>query len=132
MGGVRGGTGKVNTVDLAWAAGFLEGEGSFRDNHKCPTIGAVQVQYEPLEKLQRIFNRGSIKPGKPSNNKWQPFYRWLMCQAAGEMMTLYNFMSQKRRRQIRIALDRWKTAKGRGWNLTPEGRITTHHKFPCK
>lgn len=40
----------VSTLQLAWAAGFIEGEGSFSN-----TVTAAQVQKEPIERLHALF-----------------------------------------------------------------------------
>src|SRR3990167_4926258 len=41
--------------DLHWAAGFIEGEGSFMKHGNSVTVCAAQVQLEPLERLQQFF-----------------------------------------------------------------------------
>lgn len=88
-------------VDLAWAAGFLEGEGYFGK-----ALRAAQVQREPLERLLAIFG-GSIAyyppDGKPNH---QGHFRWSACgaRARGIMMTLFLFMSPRRQEQITLAL----------------------------
>lgn len=93
------------TVDLAWAAGFMEGEGSFMVNRKslgrnaCARCSAAQKQREPLDKLQRLFG-GGVKPFKGS------YFRWDVsgARARGVMLTLFTFLSTRRRGQVRAAL----------------------------
>jgi len=97
--------------DLAWAAGFLEGEGDFSlGNHA--HIRASQVEREPLDRLQRIFG-GSVKPRKHRNGKptWSDFWSWSIdrqAQVSGICMTLYVLMSSKRQKRIRELLAWWK------------------------
>lgn len=45
----------MKTSDIAWAAGFIDGEGCFYHNgrHKCVEIN--QVTITPLKKLQDMF-----------------------------------------------------------------------------
>lgn len=51
-------------TDLAWAAGFLEGEGCFKINflrggrNVGPAVTATQVDKAPLERLQKLFGGG--------------------------------------------------------------------------
>ena len=128
----------VTTRDLDWAAGFLEGEGSFRVSRaqRSPfaIVSAGQVQKEPLEHLQRIFG-GQIyfRPRHQSNR--QDFWQWQKAgsHAVGIMMTLYGLMSPRRQEQIRTTLAVWRTVKTRrrvnnrcanGHEMTPENTYT--------
>lgn len=100
--------------DLHWAAGFLEGEGSFG---ACggPSGQAGQIRItchqtimEPLERLRVIFGGHVMGPHRGPR---RPIYLWsLQYRAAvGAMMTLYPLMSDKRKTQIKTALDYWKS-----------------------
>lgn len=104
----------ITTKDIAWAAGFLEGEGSFTVGYKKSSpsyhgmrVSAPQVQLAPLERLQRIFG-GSIYPLKLERkiNTWQCTGE----RAVGVMMTIYTLMSPKRKEQIKHCLDKWKAS----------------------
>ena len=94
------------TVDLAWAAGFLEGEGTFLTNNRSGQAKASQVQREPLERLARFFG-GSItlvhKNRRPNESN---IYHWSVsgARARGVMMTLFPFLSPRRQSQIAFAL----------------------------
>src|SRR5262245_673625 len=91
--------------EICWAAGFLEGEGTFDGAAKGrgPRVIAWQVQKEPLERLQRLFG-GSLRyferRNAPANHS--PVYTWHLSgeNARGCMMTIYVLMSPKR--QVRI------------------------------
>jgi hypothetical protein len=77
-----------------WAAGFLEGEGSFTNNRGYSRIGAGQKEREPLERLQRLLG-GTIH----LNNR--ELYVWnLSVDAATTMEALRPLMSTRRRDQI--------------------------------
>jgi hypothetical protein len=94
--------------DLGWAAGFLEGEGSFAANSGTQLATASQVQTEPLNMLQRFFG-GSVRPharNSQRNPNWQDAFSWCVvgARARGVMLTLYVLMSPKRQAQIRKAL----------------------------
>jgi hypothetical protein len=91
------------TVDLAWAAGFLEGDGFFlRDG----TVGASQVEWAPISKLVRIFG-GLVRPVAARRPTQSHYLEWEANGARGRgiMYTLYPFLSPKRRAQIRASLD---------------------------
>lgn len=99
--------------DLAWAAGFLEGEGCFSKNvgRSVSAVGnarvhAGQVQREPLERLLEIFGGSLSKPRWDGKLNHQPVYVWSVTgmRARGVMMTLYLFMSPLKKDQIITAL----------------------------
>jgi hypothetical protein len=89
------------TVDLYWAAGFLEGEGCFRAADRTEEAYASQVDPEPLYRLQLLFG-GRIQ----LRTNRRPIYEWQVhgARARGVMMTLYSLLSARRRGQIRQAL----------------------------
>jgi hypothetical protein len=97
--------------DLSWAAGFLEGEGCFKiGGWHTQQVGASQVNREPLEKLHRMFG-GKIHPYASKNVRENGYnrksgYSWIVSgmRARGVMMTLFSFLSQKRKGSIRRAL----------------------------
>jgi ribosome modulation factor len=97
----------IELKDIYWAAGFLEGEGSFTKNGKASiAVHAPQKNIEPLMRLKRIFG-GKIIPFK---NQWgNIIYDWYTQSklAASIAMTLYILMSEKRRDQIKRALLAW-------------------------
>jgi len=92
--------------DLAWAAGFLEGEGSFRLNGNSQRVSAVQVNLEPLFELVQLFG-GIVQENRLKDVRdRQPIGEWRVsgARARGVMFTLYPFLSAKRQRQIKKAL----------------------------
>jgi len=111
----------ISLKDIYWAAGFLEGEGSFTYHGTGPLVSAGQVQKEPLLRLQK-FVRGSLRPkAKSSNPRVQPAWRWALpsSRAAGLMMTLYSLMSPGRKLQIYNTLKVWRSHP-------PHGRYKKH------
>ncbi len=102
----------ISVKDIAWAAGFLEGEGCFasgKNVHKdrVPSVTAAQVDIEPLEKLQRILG-GYIRPGSPVKNQ-SPYWNWGVYgrQAVGVMYTIYPLLSHRRQERIRVSVGWW-------------------------
>ncbi len=94
---------EISSHDLVWAAGFLEGEGSFNGSN----VTAVQVQLEPLERLQKYFG-GNIRLAPNSNLQpnQKPYSRWSINgqKARWLMSILYGLMSPKRQEQISTQL----------------------------
>lgn len=100
-------------VDIAWVAGFLEGEGHFRrsfstnDRFGTEEASAGQVNPEPLVRLQEFFG-GSIHKKKRSKWGLSDIFYW---QVTGErarvlMRAIESLMSAHRRDQIRKASSR--------------------------
>lgn len=110
----------VRVIDIAFCAGFIEGEGwmtppAIKRNGTMASgarIAACQVVREPLCKLQDIFG-GTIIVKKAQKHKhphWQDQYVWSVYgnKAIGIMMTIYPFMSDRRKERIRICIDLWR------------------------
>lgn len=93
--------------DLAWAAGFLEGEGSFSvnttGNSKIPTVQAAQVQEEPIDRLLKIFPFGrKYGPYQHKRGK-QPHYRFTthtLDHSQAIAAAVWQWMSPRRKQQI--------------------------------
>lgn len=109
---------------LAWTAGFLEGEGTFRHPRSKATtitVSASQVQREPLDRLQAAFGGSLYLKPRSKRDRGVAIHVWTLTgvQAAGLSMTLYVLMSPRRRAQISDALGRWRLRK-------PQNRHKTH------
>lgn len=110
-------------TDLGWAAGFLEGEGSFGFNGKrggsgTPSIQAAQVQEWPLLRLKELFG-GTVSCYPPRKPQHSPYHQWSRCGGAAMaiMQRLLPLMSPKRQEQILVALDKANARRGRLWAL---------------
>lgn len=97
-------------ADVAWAAGFLEGEGTFRagTGTKLLSIDAHQVQLQPLERLQRVLGGKIYGPRfrkTPTGKDAQPCYIWYAFneEADAAMSLLRSELSPKRQAQIDAA-----------------------------
>lgn len=102
-------TQKPTIRDIAWMAGFMEGEGHFRGIQ--PGQGgdravAVQVNKDPIDRIIALFGgRAHLRKLElPSHDVW--CWQASGARARGLMMTLYPFMSPLRQSQIRVALKR--------------------------
>ncbi len=69
----------MNEVDLAWASGLFEGEGTFC--FQSTGIGsAVAIQMtdqDVLEKMKNLFG-GKITVAYEAKNNWKTCYRWTL------------------------------------------------------
>lgn len=66
--------------DIAWAAGYLEGEGTFN----WQKVVVYQVNREPQDRMLRLFG-GSIRPSSRVAGK-QPGFIWQACGARGRAL----------------------------------------------
>ena len=131
-----------STKDLAWCAGFLEGEGSFL-NYGTPIVTAAQVQREPLDRLSLLFG-GNITYRKINGHAGRPIWTWRVhsYRAAEVMMTLYVLMSPKRKAQIEFSIGRWKSSRlmkrsgtgrcGRGHPLNEGNTFIANGYIKCR
>lgn len=135
----------VSSTDIAWAAGFLEGEGSFVGtlSNGQITVSAVQVNPEPLLRLHAMFG-GHLKPYHTSLGR--PYLRWTINGGKGVSVafTVFTWMSAKRRRQIALMVEKWRAMPGRdnrlkahcprGHEYTPENtyRYGAMRKRHCR
>ena len=117
----------LTAVEVAWAAGFLEGEGCFKVTCPNPIIVTTQKEREPLDRLQAAFGGTIARPSSPSQSG--PIYRLTLSGtlAVQAMMTVYGLMSTRRQKAIRIVLKKWKASNSvrsstmRLHNLCPRG-----------
>ena len=102
----------MTSIEIAWAAGFIEGEGCFQSRGAAAQIVVSQVQLEPLVRLQRIFG-GHIARYEHLNKNHSPFHRWHVSNihARSIMMTIFALMSPRRRQQIAKALAPWRSSQ---------------------
>lgn len=135
---------------IGWAAGFLEGEGSFTGRpigRREYRVNATQIIREPLEQLQRLFG-GRIITRPHSTWGKEPIYEWAAFggRARGIMLTLYAMLSERRRAQIRRTFDRADAIERerlrkqtavpthciRGHELTPKNLYRWRDEYRCR
>lgn len=104
--------------DIAWAAGIYEGEGYCQPPHL--GISITQKDRWMLERLRSLFG-GSI--GEKSNGKNDTtYYRWRLSgsRAHGFAMTIYSYLSPRRKKPIKKCLVRAKNKKKWADNIIKE------------
>jgi hypothetical protein len=79
---------KPSDSELAWCAGFLDGEGNFGSyKERRPStklrfrVQASQVQREPLDRLQKSLGGKVRGPYGPYSNTKQAYYQWTVWSA---------------------------------------------------
>lgn len=137
----------ITPVEIAWAAGIWEGEGSCWPNARTRLRGAATThanvtQRDPerwvLERLRFYFG-GSI--GLEDTTDPESCFRWAVtgARARGFLMTIYVFLSPWRRELVRVALarskslDRKRDVCKRGHPLVPGNVIAgSYRRRQCK
>lgn len=96
---------KPTKVDIGWAAGFIEGEGSFKKIKTTPRIEASQVNREPVLRLQRLFG-GSLKHYHNHKPTWCHIWHWYVngARALECLDKIFPLLSKKRKKQARKIL----------------------------
>jgi hypothetical protein len=92
-----------NVEQIAWTAGFLEGEGTFsamNGNDHRARVSAGQKEKEPLENLLRWFG------GRIYSQRGRQYHMWMLrgVEAHKLMRLLLPQMSGRRQAQIEVAL----------------------------
>lgn len=100
----------ITTRDIAWAAGFYEGEGSVMFHWRLVRVEIQQTQQWVLEKMRDLFGGTIYLRKKPVKGGRQVTWQWQIggAHAAGVMMTLYSFLSPRRQYQVRDVLAKWR------------------------
>ena len=112
-----GGTQVIDTKDITWLAGLLEGEGCFRwlrsrhgNGKGTPTIVLAMSDEDVVKRVADLWARpvnGPYGPYRPGNLKT---YKAIVFgnQAIQWMMTLYVLMGTRRRNKIQEVVQKWK------------------------
>ena len=98
---------KPTIQDIAFIAGFLEGDGYFGQHRTTVTVSVIQKQKWPLEYLQQFLGGTlGLETKQHGLSKGKSYHMWRVtgARARGLMMTVYKFMSPERQSKIRRAL----------------------------
>jgi predicted outer membrane lipoprotein len=117
----------MDIKELYWAAGFLEGEGTFSWRKKPNNqfaIYANQVDPESLYRLKQHWGGSIYGPLKRTNPRHQPFFAWYLGgpNAAAFAMMIYSLMTGRRQEKIKFALAEWR-------KVPFDGRRREHCKY---
>jgi hypothetical protein len=100
----------ITVNEIAWTAGIFEGEGTVvaRPRYKGIQVQVTQVdKWLPL-KLQKLFG-GTLWERKSKNEKHRNCWFWSIygSRAVGFLLTIYTFLSPRRRATIQYAITTW-------------------------
>lgn len=122
---------------IAWAAGFLEGEGCFGwygKHNGYPLVAACQVEPEPIARLCNIFGveMKQARSTSVGNPVWE--FRVTSAKAIGVMMAVRHWMSDRRTEKIDECLDKWEALQTkraaeakRRETMCPHGHLWSEH-----
>jgi len=100
----------ISLIDIAWAAGFLEGEGSFIINKGSGQISGYNTDIEVLDKLRKMFGGRIVSKSQyfSTFESRKEYFQWYCSgsRARGIMMTIFSFMSVRRKEQIKKVLEK--------------------------
>lgn len=105
---------KPTVKDIYWAAGVWEGEGSVQSKGRSNTVGVTvsQKDRELCDKMAELFggNVGKYHNKDNVHRKGGDYFVWTVSGArgAGFLMTIYPLLTQRRKVQVKAALDKWK------------------------
>lgn len=110
----------ISLVDIGYAAGFYDGEGSIikhKEANSC-TVSIVQKDPEPLVKLCKQFG-GNIKTYNSYN-----YWRVTGTEARGFILTIFSLLSTRRKHQI-LECKEWFTTPDK----CPNGHLYTESSY---
>ena len=90
-------------MQIAWAAGLFEGEGSCtRARHGSQNVHLGQKDRWVCDRMKALFG-GSIGERQMNGS---PFYEWHIsgARARGFLMTMFTFLSPRRQEQVTACL----------------------------
>lgn len=109
---------------LAWAAGFVDGEGSFtlHNNKTYPRLSATQAHKEPLEKLQKLWG-GTVRIQRYARPGHKTVYYWEIngfAKVQNALAQMYTWLGTVKREKGILVLDtHMKTNWRRSRNVIP-------------
>jgi len=103
----------ISTLDIAWLAGILEGEGSFiQGKGSTPAIFLGMNDKDVVEKAAAIVGAKSIQTIQGTGNR-STHYRWQIgsTNAIQWCMTIYTLMGERRKARIRELIADYKSSR---------------------
>lgn len=105
----------MDTKNVIWLAGILEGEGSFcyqstnKKSRPLPWISIAMSDEDVIAKVSKIWNK-KYSGYQPKNMKQKMMYQTAVRGnlAASWMMILYQFMGNRRSQKIKYILEEWR------------------------
>lgn len=107
----------IESRDIHWLAGLLEGEGTFyrykwkgRKTYVSPRISVCSTDKDIIDRVSSIMDTRTYGPYKYGDNK-KPWWKTETTKSTGVgwMMTLYSLMGERRKAKIAEILAEWRT-----------------------
>jgi|SRR6266850_540595 len=101
----------MKTIDLAWIAGILEGEGHFRLGTTSPNISLQMSDLDIIEKFRNLTKTNNVKITVIPRDGQKTMYNTNIYGnlAIQWMMTIYSLMGIRRKTKIKDIIEKWKT-----------------------
>lgn len=111
----------IQSKDLHWLAGLIEGEGSFgwhqikkRPNTSgTPVLQLKMTDADVVKRAAALFNRPVRQYGKTKTGKLVYCVIFNGKDAVGWMMTLFSLLGTRRRQRIKEIVSKWKLTPNR-------------------
>lgn len=104
----------MDSCNLYWLAGILEGEGSFfirkLKGKEYPTIAVKMTDQDVVERIKQITGVGTICTQKPDKLNWKQTYKWQVAKsldAINLMRLVLPLMGQRRKIRIKSILNQF-------------------------
>lgn len=96
----------MTDTEIAWLAGWLEGEGYFGYNNGSPFIRAKSVDYDTLLKVQATAGKGNIRVEHTDKEHHKDTWEWAVfgINAVNVMLAIRDYMGERRTSKIDRAL----------------------------
>ena len=109
----------IDSRDIRWLAGWLEGEGCFQmrrfgNRTPIPIIAANSTDEDVVKRASKILGgKGKTYFVKVTHKMHKPAWTKVVSStlAVSWMMTLYSLMGKRRQAKIKEILDEWKTQR---------------------
>lgn len=102
----------LSTLNIAWVAGIVEGEGSFHIKNGCPYIQVQMTDKDVVERLRGYMGATERKPWRRKDGHKVVYSCCLTgVKAIQWMMTLYVLMGERRKAKIAEIIKAWKSSK---------------------
>lgn len=100
--------------ELAWLGGLLEGEAAFMTRNGCAKIGLQMTDLDTLQKAAAILGVpvGAYSRKPKGKATYKPVWHLAVhgVRAISWMMTLYQFLGDRRQAKVREILTAWRTS----------------------
>lgn len=102
----------MDKIQLAWAAGLIEGEGCFSSSNSYVRIKVQMADRDVVERLAELFEAsvcGPYSQKRPGKEHYKDQWSTTIIgkRAVGWCLTIYPFMGIRRRAKIQEVITNW-------------------------